>query len=187
MTSTSIAAAPSNAAPSTATPSTAAAVPSTTVQINRIYIKATPQAIWDAITRPEWTEKYGYGGRVDYDLRPGGSFRSISDAAMQQAGMPACLVDGEVIESDPPNRLVQTWRAAWTNDPPTRLTYDISVKANGVTCLTITHDLDGAPDTAAMVAGSVEGAGGGWAEVLSDLKTLLETGHSLSSLGVAGT
>ena len=168
-----------------ATPIDAAA--STTVQINRIYIKATPQAIWDAITRPEWTEKYGYGGRVDYDLRPGGSFRSISDAAMQQAGMPACLVDGEVIESDPPNRLVQTWRAAWTNDPPTRLTYDISVKANGVTCLTITHDLDGAPDTAAMVAGSVEGAGGGWAEVLSDLKTLLETGHSLSSLGVAGT
>ena len=163
------------------------AAASTTVQINRIYIKATPQAIWDAITRPEWTEKYGYGGRVDYDLRPGGSFRSISDAAMQQAGMPACLVDGEVIESDPPNRLVQTWRAAWTNDPPTRLTYDISVKANGVTCLTITHDLDGAPDTAAMVAGSVEGAGGGWAEVLSDLKTLLETGHSLSSLGVAGT
>ena len=101
--------------------------------------------------------------------------------------MPECLVDGEVIESDPPNRLVQTWRAAWTNDPPTRLTYDISAKANGVTCLTITHDLDGAPDTAAMVGGTVEGAGGGWAEVLSDLKTLLETGRSLSSLGVAGT
>jgi len=163
------------------------AAASTTVQINRIYIKATPQAIWDAITRPEWTEKYGYGGRVDYDLRPGGSFRSIADDDMQQAGMPECLVDGEVIESDPPTRLVQTWRAAWTNDPPTRLTYDICAKANGVTCLTITHDLDGAPDTAAMVAGTVEGAGGGWAEVLSDLKTLLETGHSLSSLGVAGT
>ena len=47
------------------------------VQINRIYIRATAQAIWDAITRPEWTEKYGYGGRVEYDLRPvGGSARS---------------------------------------------------------------------------------------------------------------
>ena len=121
----------------------------TTVQINRIYIKATPQAIWDAITRPEWTEKYGYGGRVDYDLRPGGRFRSIADAAMRQAGMPECVVDGEVIESDPPHRLVQTWRAAWTDDPPTTLTYDIAEKANGVTCLTITHDLDGAPATAA--------------------------------------
>ena len=187
MTTTSIAAAPNAAAPNTAAPNTAAPVASSTVQINRIYIKATPQAIWDAITRPEWTEKYGYGGRVDYDLRPGGSFRSIADAAMQQAGMPECLVDGEVIESDPPNRLVQTWRAAWTNDPPTRLTYDISAKANGVTCLTITHDLEGAADTAAMVAGAVEGAGGGWAEVLSDLKTLLETGRSLSSLGVPGT
>jgi uncharacterized protein YndB with AHSA1/START domain len=156
------------------------------VQINRIYIKATPQAIWDAITQPDWTEKYGYGGRVDYDLRPGGSFRSIADEAMQQAGMPECLVDGEVILADPPNRLVQTWRACWTTEPATRLTYDISAKANGVTCLTVTHELDGAPDTAAMVAGSVDGAGGGWAEVLSDLKTLLETGESLSSLGVPG-
>ena len=160
---------------------------SSTVQINRIYIKATPRAIWDAITRPEWSERYGYGGRVEYDLRPGGAFRSMADEQMQQAGMPACVVDGEVIESDPPNRLVQTWRAAWTADPPTTLTYDIAAKANGVTCLTITHDLAGAPDTAAMVSGSVDGAGGGWAEVLSDLKTLLETGRSLSSLGVPGS
>ena len=81
------------------------------------------------------------------------AFRSMADAAMQQAGMPECVVDGEVIESDPPNRLVQTWRAAWTDDPPTTLTYDIAEKANGVTCLTITHDLDGAPATAAMVGG----------------------------------
>jgi uncharacterized protein YndB with AHSA1/START domain len=156
------------------------------VQINRIYIRATPQAIWDAITRPDWTEKYGYGGRVDYDLRPGGHFRNIADDAMQQAGMPECVVDGEVIEADPPHRLVQTWRACWTDEPATRLTYDIAAKANGVTCLTITHELDGAPNTAAMVAGTVEGAGGGWAEVLSDLKTLLETGTALSSLGVPG-
>ena len=50
----------------------------------------------------------------------------------------------------------------------------------------MTHDLQGAPNTAEMVAGSVEGAGG-WAEVLSELKTLLETGSSLSSLGVPGS
>jgi uncharacterized protein YndB with AHSA1/START domain len=80
----------------------------TTVQINRMTIKATPQAIWDAITKPEWIEKYGYGGRAQFDLRPGGRFRSMADAAMRQAGMPECVVDGEVVESDPPNRLVQT-------------------------------------------------------------------------------
>ena len=157
------------------------------VQINRIYIRATPQAIWDAITQPEWTEKYGYGGRVEYDLRPGGTFRSIASVDMQQAGMPEVVVDGEVIESDPPKKLVQTWRAGWDQEPATRLTYTISEKQPGVCCLTIVHELEGAPNTAAMVGGSVEGAGGGWAKVLSDLKSLLETGTSLSSLGVSGT
>ncbi len=158
----------------------------TVVQVNRIYIRATAQAIWDAITQPDWTEKYGYGGRADYDLRPGGAFRVVASAEMQQAGMPEVVVDGEVIEADPPHRLVQTWRAGWDAEPATRLTYAIDEKAGGVTCLTVTHELDGAPNTAAMVAGAVDGAGGGWAEVLSDLKTLLETGTSLSSLGVAG-
>ena len=82
--------------------STATAASTTgVVQINRIYIKASAQRIWDAITTPEWSEKYGYGGRVEYDLRPGGTFRSIADAAMQQAGMPEVVVDGEVIASDP--------------------------------------------------------------------------------------
>lgn len=168
--------------------STATAASTTgVVQINRIYIKASAQRIWDAITTPEWSEKYGYGGRVEYDLRPGGTFRSIADAAMQQAGMPEVVVDGEVIASDPPHLLVQTWRATWTGEPATRLTYTIAEKQAGVCCLTITHELDGAPGTAAMVGGTVEGAGGGWAEVLSDLKTLLETGSSLSTLGVPGS
>jgi uncharacterized protein YndB with AHSA1/START domain len=178
----------SNAAP-TAPPSTEASsttATSSVVQINRIYIRATPQAIWDAITQPDWTEKYGYGGRAEFDLRPGGAFRVIADKAMQDAGMPEVVVEGQVIEADPPNRLVQTWRAGWDTEPATRLTYTIAEKSTGVTCLTITHELDGAPNTALMVGGSVEGAGGGWAEVLSDLKTLLETGTSLSSLAVTG-
>jgi len=45
----------------------------TTTQVYRVYIKATPQAIWDAITQPEWTERYGYGGRGEWELRPGGT------------------------------------------------------------------------------------------------------------------
>ncbi len=160
---------------------------SSVVQINRIYIRATPQAIWDAITQPDWTEKYGYGGRASFDLRPGGAFKIIASPEMQQAGMPEVVVDGEVLESDPPNRLVQTWRAGWDTEPATKLTYTIAEKADGVSCLTVTHELDGAPNTATMVGGNVEGAGGGWAEVLSDLKTLLETGTSLSAAAAAGS
>lgn len=150
-----------------------------TVQVQRVYIRTTEQAVWDAITSPDWSEKYGYGGRVEFDLRPGGAFRSVASAEMQAAGMPEVVVDGEVVEADPPRRLVQTWRARWNDEGFTRLTYDIRPVRDGVVSLTVTHDLTDAPETLAMVAGSVDGAGGGWAEVLSDLKTLLETGHSL--------
>ena len=149
------------------------------VQVYRVYIKAKPDAIWDAITKPEWTERYGYGGRVEFDLRPGGAFRSIASPEFQAAGMPEVVLDGEVVECDPPHRLVQTWRAGWDTEPATRLTYEIEELKDGVASLTVTHELTGAPNTAAMVGGRVPNAGGGWAEVLSDLKTLLETGSPL--------
>lgn len=149
------------------------------IQVNRVYIKASAQAIWDAITKPEWTERYGYRGRASYDLRPGGAFKIVADEEMQAAGMPEIVVDGEVVEADEPHRLVQTWRAGWFPEGPTRLTYEIRERADGVCSLTVTHELTGAPMTAEMVGGHVDGAGGGWAEVLSDLKSLLETGSSL--------
>ncbi|OLB75440.1 MAG: transcriptional regulator [Actinobacteria bacterium 13_2_20CM_2_71_6] len=162
---------------------------STTVQVYRVYIKATPEAIWAAITKPEWTERYGYGGRAEYDLRPGGAFRTYPSEAMIKGGAemgyetPDVIVDGEVVESDPPRKLVQTWRMLM--DPTmaeegfTRLTYDIEEGQGGVTKLTVTHELDGAPTLAVMVDGGreSEGAGGGWSWILSDLKTLLETGR----------
>jgi uncharacterized protein YndB with AHSA1/START domain len=151
----------------------------TTTQVYRVYIKATPQAIWDAITQPEWTNKYGYQGFAEFDMRPGGAYRARASEEMQAAGMPEIVVDGEVIESDPPHKLVQTWRPTWLDEPPTRLTYEIREGQDGVSSLTLTHELEGAPQTAAQTAGSIEGAGGGWAEVLSDLKTLLETGKSM--------
>ncbi len=150
-----------------------------TVQVYRVFIKAKPDAIWDAITKPEWTERYGYGGRVEFDLRPGGAFRTIASPEMQASGMPEVVVDGEVIECDPPRKLVQTWRAGWETEPATRLSYEIEELRDGVSSLTVTHDLTDAPNTGAMVGGTVPNAGGGWAEVLSDLKTLLETGASL--------
>jgi uncharacterized protein YndB with AHSA1/START domain len=150
-------------------------------QVYRVYIKATPQAIWDAITLPEWTERYGYGGAVRSGFIPGQSYEIVASPAMQAMGMPEVIVAGETVEADEPRRLVLLWRANWDNEPATRLTYEIGDCGNGVCSLTVTHELDGAPNLANMVAGRDEpnGAGGGWAQVLSDLKSLLETGESL--------
>ncbi len=152
-------------------------------QVYRVYIKATPEAVWNAITSAEWTQKYGYCSRSEYDLRPGGAYRGYASEAMKQYGGPDVVVDGEVIEADPPRKLVQTWRPLWDPDMVSegfkRLTWEIEAGQNGVTTLTVTHELGGAPKTAEQVSGKVPEAGGGWSFVLSDLKTLLETGKTL--------
>jgi uncharacterized protein YndB with AHSA1/START domain len=153
-------------------------------QAYQVYIKASPEAIWDAITKPEWTQQYGYGGRVDYELRAGGAYRAYSTDAMRAPGAPEVIVDGEVVEADAPRRLVQTWKAHFGEqseaEAPTRLTYETEPACPGVTKLTLTHELEGAPSVAAYVTGSIPDAGGGWPFVLSDLKTLLETGNPLA-------
>jgi uncharacterized protein YndB with AHSA1/START domain len=155
------------------------------VQIYRVYIRATPEAIWTAITDPEWTERFGYGGRVEYDLRPGGAYRAWTSEEMRANGAPDLGLDGEVLECDAPRRLVQTWRMVMdegmTAEGFTRLTYEIEPGEGDVTKLTVTHDLTGAPRLYALLNGEFEdqGAGGGWAWVLSSLKTLLETGDPI--------
>jgi uncharacterized protein YndB with AHSA1/START domain len=164
---------------------TTTAATSVATQVYRVYIKATPQAVWDAITKPEWTERYGYGGRGEYDLRPGGAYRGMTSEPMRAAGAPEVGVDGEVIEVDEPHRLVQTFRMVMdelmTAEGFTRVTYELDERAGGVTRLTVTHELDGAPTLALLMSGAMEdgGAGGGWSWVLSGLKSLLETGQSL--------
>ena len=167
--------------------STAPPHTSVTTQVYRVFIKATPQAIWDAITTPEWTQRYGYGLRDMYELRPGGAYRGHANAGMLTMGMPDVVADGEVIESDPPRKLVMTWRMAM--DPSlaaegfTRLTYEIAEGRDGVSRLSVIHDLAGTPGHAAMVAGDQQGpgAGGGWTWILSDLKSLLESGSPTST------
>jgi len=105
---------------------------------------------------------------------------------MQAAGVTGPVVAGEIVEADPPRRFVLTWRIVMDEtmaaEPATRVSYDIVPQDGGVTRLTVTHELDGAPRTAAMVDGSQEstGAGGGWAWILRDLKSLLETGAPLA-------
>ena len=156
-----------------------------TTQVYRIVIKASAQAIWDAITKPEWTERYAYGGRVEYDLKPGGRYCHRASAEMKTMGMPDEMIVGEVLESDPPRKLVQTWHplfnAATAAEAHTRLTYEIAESESGVCTVTIIHDVAGAPLVAGMVPGGGDPArgGGGWPWVLSDLKSLLETGERM--------
>jgi DNA-binding transcriptional ArsR family regulator len=156
----------------------------TDTQVYRIWIKAPAQQVWNALTSPEWSHRYGYGGYVSYDLVPGGKFTAKADERGKQYGMPDDLLEGEVVEVDEPRRLVQTWHPIWSPDiaaePVTRLTYELE-ETGGVTRLTLTHELTDAPLAAAQVGGTDGPAGGGWAEVLSDLKTLLETGAALRS------
>ena len=164
-----------------------------TTQVYRVWIKATPERIWAAITDPEWNHRYAYQAPSYYELTKGGSFHATATEEMKafaKAGgfeIPDTILDGEVLESDPPRRLVQTWRMlmdpSTAGEPFTTLTFEIedAKMQAGVCKLTITHELTGAPATAAMVAGTDDmGAGGGWAWILSDLKTFLETGKNFA-------
>jgi uncharacterized protein YndB with AHSA1/START domain len=165
----------------------------TVTQVYRVYIKATPQAVWDAITQPEWSQRYGYGGSVNYDLRAGGKYIAYTSDSMRQHGAPDVAIDGEVVEVDPPRKLVQTWRMLMADEMSaegfTRLTYEIEPVGEGLTKLTLVHDLTGAPKLQLLLSGGMEsgGAGGGWSWVLSDLKTLLETGVALGAWPAASS
>ena len=157
---------------------------SLTTQVYEVYIRATPEAIWEAITSPEWTVKYGYKGAVEYELRPGGAYRACSPPEMQAMGIPEIAIDGEVIEADAPHRLVHTYRFLFSPEMKaegfTRITWEIERAASGFSRLTVTHELEGAPIMAGMVASPFSEMGtGGWAWILSDLKSLLETGRSM--------
>jgi uncharacterized protein YndB with AHSA1/START domain len=162
----------------------------TTTQVYRVYIKATAEAIWDAITKPEWTARYGYTGYVDYDLRPGGHYKVRPTEEFKAAApfpIPDVIIEGEVLEADPPRKLVTTFRMLMdprvAAEPFTRVTHEIKEGQGGVCSLTLIHELEGAPTLAALVSGEFDdqGAGGGHAWVLSDLKTLLETGKSFAT------
>jgi uncharacterized protein YndB with AHSA1/START domain len=144
-----------------------------TTQIYQVFIRATPEAIWEAITKPEFTTKYFYGARIEVtpDWR-----RTYSPDGGDDWG------EGAVTEYDPPRRLVHEWRSRWNEElaaeEPSRVSWDIEPQENGLALLTVTHDrLEGAPKTAASVSGA------GWMMVLSGLKTLLETGEPLTTFG----
>ena len=140
-----------------------------TEQVYQVFIKATPEQIWDAITKPEFTAQYFYGARIEnsperhHSRGPDGS----------EWG------DSPTYEFDPPKRLVHGWKSLYDPDlaqeEESRVTWEIEPEEGGYSKLTVTHDrLENAPKTAESVSGA------GWMMVLSGLKTLLETGRPLS-------
>ncbi|WP_344412034.1 metalloregulator ArsR/SmtB family transcription factor [Pseudonocardia ailaonensis] len=156
-----------------------------TTQVFRVHIKATPEQVWQAITSPEWTQRYGYRTVSEYDLRPGGTFRALANEGMKAMGAADVVVEGEVLEVDAPHRLVQTWRMLFepgqAAEPLTRITWEIEDLPGGLVRLTVVHDVEGAPLHAALVSGETLQGGGGWPYILSDLKSLLETGTAYMS------
>ena len=156
------------------------------VRVHEIYIKATPAAIWEAITSPEWNGRYGYRAAAYFDLQPGGKYVAKANEGMKKFGLPEVIIDGEIIEAMPPSKLVQTWR--WLFDEKQRkegfsvLTYEIVDTGRGFCRLTVTHDQTDQPTMAAATISKfdVRNGGGGWNWILSDLKSLLETGKTMS-------
>ena len=143
-----------------------------TTQVYALFIRATPEQVWEGITKPEFTQRYFYGSVFDSDFKPGSAYKGWAADRSQQ------YTDGEIIESDPPRRLVTSFRALWDDEaaaePFSRVTWELEPAGDSVTKLTVVHDeLEAAPSTAANVAG-------GWSFILSGLKTVLETGESLS-------
>jgi uncharacterized protein YndB with AHSA1/START domain len=154
--------------------------------MHEIYIRASAQAIWDAITDPDWNGRYGYQAVSEYELSPGGKFRALANAQMKTYGLPEVMIDGEVIEVKPPLKLVQTYRwlfnAQHEAEGFTRIAFEIVPTNSGFCRLTVTHDVTGAPmmGTATTSKYNEQGSGG-WNWILSDLKSLLETGKIMSA------
>jgi uncharacterized protein YndB with AHSA1/START domain/DNA-binding transcriptional ArsR family regulator len=141
-------------------------------KVFEIYIRTTPQRLWEAITDPSIREKYHFGAAVESDWAAGSSYRLVHPGAERP------LVEGENLVVDPPRRLVQTMRAQWGPDAEragtSRVTWEI--EPVGDSCrLTVIHD-QLADDAPAQLYG-------GWPMILSGLKTWLETGRPLTTPG----
>jgi uncharacterized protein YndB with AHSA1/START domain len=153
-------------------------------RVHEIYIKAPATQIWEAITSPEWSRKYGYGGATECALKPGGSFRIKASEQMRAYGLPETIIDGEVFEADPPRKLVHSYRWLFSDanraEGFTRVTWEIEPTEAGFCRLTVTHEIENAPImAAATVAKFTTRGGGGWNWILSDMKSLLETGQRM--------
>ncbi|MGA9875174.1 MAG: metalloregulator ArsR/SmtB family transcription factor [Solirubrobacteraceae bacterium] len=141
-------------------------------KVFEIYIKTTPERLWEAITDSEQRSKYNFGVGIESDWTPGSHYKG----AHPMASGP--LVEGKNLEVDPPRRLVQSFNALWgesvRSESTSRVTFEI--EPVGDSCrLTVTHDQ--------LREGANDELFGGWPMILSGLKTLLETGETLTTPG----
>ncbi|MEC3955908.1 SRPBCC domain-containing protein [Nocardia sp. CDC153] len=157
-----------------------------TTQIHRVIIAAPAERIWAAITEPEWTVRYGFGGRSVIEPRVGGAFTVFAPSGPRRLDdEPEILITGTVVDYEPPSLLGVRMRflgePALAAEPETYLRYEIRDRGDGTCALTTVHDVTGAPLVSIIISGDLEseGFGGGYPFMLSDLKSLLETGRAL--------
>jgi len=141
-------------------------------KVFEIYIKTTPERLWEALTDSEQRRTYSFGVGIETDWTPGSRYAGVHPMA------PGPLTAGENLEVDPPRRLVQSFTAMWSEDVQregtSRVTYEI--EPIGDSCrLTVTHDQ--------LREGANAELYGGWPQILSGMKTLLETGEALTTPG----
>jgi uncharacterized protein YndB with AHSA1/START domain/DNA-binding transcriptional ArsR family regulator len=141
-------------------------------KVFEIYIKTTPERLWEAITDSAMRQKYNFGVGVTSDWAPGSRYEAV------HPGAGIAIAEGENREVDPPRRLVQSFNALWSDDVKSegtsRVTWEI--EPVGDSCrLTVTHD--------ELREGANAELYGGWPQILSGLKTLLETGDTLTTPG----
>jgi uncharacterized protein YndB with AHSA1/START domain/biotin operon repressor len=141
-------------------------------KIFEIYIRTTPERLWEAITDPQIRAKYNFGAGVSSDWKPG--------SRLEMAALDGSIVlgEGEVLEADPPRRLVHTMTALWGEDVKaegaSRVSWDIEPVADSCR-LTVTHDQ--------LREDANDQLYGGWPMIISGLKTWLETGELLTTPG----
>jgi len=141
-------------------------------KVFEIYIRTTPERLWEAITNPDIRARYQFGIRATSDWTPGSSFE------MRHPNAETLLGEGQNLEVDPPRRLVQTMKALWGDDVASegtsRVTWEIEAVEDSCR-LTVTHDQ--------LRDGANSQLYGGWPMILSGLKTWLETGKELTTPG----
>jgi uncharacterized protein YndB with AHSA1/START domain len=143
-----------------------------TVAVFEIYIKTTPERLWEAITEPKMRARYSFGVETHSDYTPGSGYKSSVPGVID-------IAQGENLEVDQPRRLVQTFNALWSDEVKAEgssmVTWEIEQVGDDSCRLTVTHDQ--------LRVGANAELYGGWPQILSGLKTLLETGEDLTTPG----
>ena len=141
-------------------------------QVYQVYIKASPESVWQAITNPEFTTRHFYGSYVESTFQPTAKLTHYT------GDRSSLMVEGEIIEVDSPRRLVHSWRLRsdpkFAADAASQVTWEIASEDGKVSKLTVIHEFESEDASFAEVVS-------GWSWVVSNLKTLLETGEALPS------